>query len=191
MKTLRFVTTNTGKIESLRIHINKKKYNIVPYSLDLPEIQANSAEEVVYEKAKAAYSLVKKPLLVHDSSFHISALNNFPGIYIKYINQTLGLEGILKLLKGISDRSCYFEGSLAYVDKTGIKVFVRKSEKGIITKKVHKKNHPKAWSDLWKVYIPAGYTKTLSEFTDEELGKRKDKKKSEFQQFAEWVNAQE
>jgi XTP/dITP diphosphohydrolase len=191
MQTLRFVTTNTGKIESLRIHISEKKYKIVSYSFDLPEIQANSAEEVVYEKAKVAYSLVKKPLLVHDSSFHIPALNDFPGVYVKYINQTIGVEGVLKLLKNADDRSCYFQAALAFASDNGIKVFAHKTRIGQIAIKAHDFNHPKAWSELWKVYIPYGHTKTMSAFTDKELAIRKNKKrKNEFEKFAEWLNAQ-
>jgi XTP/dITP diphosphohydrolase len=192
VKKIYFVTTNTGKVASLMQRIEPDKFEIVARPVNIPEIQADFAKDIVYEKAKVAYSILKKPLLVHDSSFHIPALNNFPGVYAKYMNETIGIDGILKLMRRVDDRSCYFQGALAFADKNEIRVFASKTRMGTIATKVHTFDHPRAWSALWKIYIPFGCTKTMSAFSDEELQVvRNKKRKNEFQKFAQWINAKD
>ncbi len=63
-------------------------------------------------------------MAVEDSGLHISALKNFPGAYSSFVYKTLNLEGILKLLKNIDDRTAYFESVVAYANTKGyIKTF--------------------------------------------------------------------
>lgn len=47
-----------------------------------PEIQG-SAEEILIHKAKRAYKIFKRPVLVDDVSVNIGELNGFPGPYMK------------------------------------------------------------------------------------------------------------
>lgn len=185
-----FVTSNLGKVKSLQSRLGDK-VELNSIKIDLPEIQADSAMEVSIEKAKTAYSILKKPLIVQDSSFHINAFNGFPGIYIKYVHETLGINGILKLLKGVDDRSCYFEGAITYIDGLdNIHTFVHKSRLGKIATEERGEYMEKAWSFLWKIYIPFGKEKTLAEMTTEELNSDEsntEKDESEFTQFSKWI----
>jgi len=192
MKEIAFVTTNSGKISSLsHREIDPKRYSIVQASIELPEIQAESSKEIVIEKAKEAYRILKRPVIVHDASFHIPALNGFPGPYIKYVQNTIGPEGILRLLEEHEDRSCYFFHALAYIDgDDSLKLFTRK-EPGTISKEYHKDIPGKAWGSLWGIYIPDGYEKPLAALSEEELKHRETIVDilSEFSQFAKWLNA--
>ena len=49
---------------------------------DEPEIQGKS-EDIIKHKLKRAYETFKQPVLVDDVSVHMSALNGFPGPYMK------------------------------------------------------------------------------------------------------------
>jgi inosine/xanthosine triphosphate pyrophosphatase family protein len=55
----------------------------------LPEFQTLSVEEVVEEKAKAAYAQTGKSVLVEDTGLYFSAWNDFPGALIKRMMKTV------------------------------------------------------------------------------------------------------
>lgn len=87
--------------------------------LHIKEVQADTALEVAREKAHEAFRQLQQPLIVDDSELRIIALNGFPGPYQKYMTDTLGPEGIVRLMKGYKDRRAYFISNLIYVDADG------------------------------------------------------------------------
>lgn len=190
MKEILFVTSNKGKVASLQKRLDESKFKITQIELDLPELQGDSSKEISLEKAKTAFTIVGKPLIVQDSSFHIRSLNGFPGAYIKYALKTIGLEGILKLLEGIEDRRAYAQGALTYIeDEEHCRTFTNQSSDGTIATEIREGEHAESWSELWKILIPNGFDKTYSELTKEELDakQKSGKSTSEFRQFAEWL----
>src|SRR5690606_9548162 len=104
MKEIHFITSNKGKILSLVNRLPKDRFIVIGEKIDLMEMQGNTAAEISELKAKLAFEKLGKPLIVQDSALHIPALNGFPGPYIKYIQDTIGPEGLLKLIEGL-DRS--------------------------------------------------------------------------------------
>lgn len=193
MQEVVFVTSNKGKVKTLARRIDQSKYTIVQQDIDIPEIQAKNAVEIATFKAKYAYEQLKKPVIVQDSSFHIRALNGFPGPYIKFVNETLGPNGLLRLMQGVEDRSCFFELALVYVDQKGeTHAFVNDAEPGRLAEEVYEGDSENAWSSLWKIYIPPHYNKTLAEFTSEELTAKETSESdtSEFTQFVMWLKDQ-
>ncbi|MEM0332314.1 MAG: non-canonical purine NTP pyrophosphatase, partial [Archaeoglobaceae archaeon] len=63
----------------------------------------------------------------------IEALKGFPGVYSSYVFKTIGNEGILKLMDGITNRRAYFKAVLAYWDGKEIHIFEGKVEGEIAT----------------------------------------------------------
>ena len=92
MQTIIFATSNSGKVATLErwCRVAGLDADIAQSALDLIEPQADTAEEVAQVKARQAYEQLRQPVLVDDSSFHIAALNGFPGAYIKPMLQTVG-----------------------------------------------------------------------------------------------------
>lgn len=190
MKEILFVTSNAGKVSSLANRLMGSDLQIKQQKFDLPELQGNSAEEISMGKAKAAFAVLKKPLVVQDSALHINALGGFPGPYIKYIQETIGPEGLVKLMDGIADRSCYFETALTYIESEDTyKTFVHKSKSGKVAHAVDNTESAKAWGIVWKIYIPGWADRPLSALSKEEIDARETKKDddSEFAQFAKWI----
>lgn len=189
-KKITFVTTNKGKVESLRKKLNPE-IDLEQIPITLPELQFDTGSEVVLWKAKEAYKILKKPLLVQDSSFHINAFNGFPGSYIKYVLKTIGIKGILEIMKNKADRSCYFEDAIGYTENgKDVKVFVS-FNKGKLSKNIDNINNKIMWSDMWKIFIPHGAKHTLSSLTPIELElvkKTSDSGPSCFTQFVVWIN---
>lgn len=159
MKEVIFVTGNEGKVKSLANRLPKNKFEITAMKIELVEVQGDTAGEISRLKAKAAFEKVNKALVVQDSALHIPSLNGFPGPYIKNIQDTIGPEGLLKLVDGL-DRTCYFETALTYIDSDTIKTFVKKSKPGKLAEKVDTTPSEKAWGITWSIYIPHGQTKT-------------------------------
>ncbi|MEI7689916.1 MAG: non-canonical purine NTP pyrophosphatase, partial [Candidatus Saccharibacteria bacterium] len=110
MKSIYFATGNIGKIATLKRHFKQHGVDILIKQglVDIIEPQADTATGVAIVKARQAYDILKSPVIVDDSLFHISVLGGFPGPYIKYMLSTIGVDGILNFLKNHDDRSAYF-----------------------------------------------------------------------------------
>jgi len=184
---INFVTTNKGKIAWLRREFNAidLKIDILSPTVELIEPQADTFGEVSVSKAKQAYSIIKEPVIVEDGGFSIPSLNGFPGVYSKYVIQTIGNRGLLKLLEDKKREAC-FTTSVSFYDGKILKTFERKIE-GSVALREADKNSDKAWSELWKIFIPAGYRKTLAELTEDELTVyQKKQSQSSLGDFAVW-----
>ena len=68
-----------------------------------------------------------------DTAFSVKALRGFPGPYAAYVLETIGYQGILRLLEGEGERGASFETAIAYADGAGIRVF-RGLIDGVITR---------------------------------------------------------
>lgn len=196
MKTVYVVTGNSGKVASLQRKLENYNINVEQVKLDLFEIQSDDLEEVSVNKAKQAFEILKKPLVVDDSGFFIKNLNGFPGVYTKYVLGSIGVDGIMDIMKDKDNRECTFKSVVTFVDANGkTTVFKGDLEEGIIANKIDKEDRSEAWSELWKIFIPEGYNKTLSQFSPEERAERSSKRKgtTAFRKFAEWIvpNAEE
>lgn len=186
---LNFITTNSGKREWLSMEFKAFDIdiNIKSPMVKIIEPQADSFEEVSISKARQAYDAVKAPVVVEDGGFSIPALSDFPGVYSKYINQTIGNEGLLKLVEG-KDRNAYFITATSFFDGEILKTFTKKIY-GTIPLVESPTNSKNAWSNLWKIFIPDGYTKTLSEMSEAELiayQQNGAKKQSSLASFVKW-----
>jgi len=128
MSELYFVSNNLHKYSEIKSMSNDK---IIGLDLkfckqDIIEIQNEKIEKIAIEKAKSAYNIVKKPIIIEDDGLFIKSLNGFPGQYSKFILKSIGNIGIIRLLKGSSDRSAYFKSIFVYNDGIIVKVFYGK-----------------------------------------------------------------
>ena len=188
-----FVTSNSGKVATLEGHLKihgLDRVTVIQQALDLIEPQAETALEVARVKAQQAFDQLQRPVLVDDSSFHIHALGGFPGPYVKYMNETVGAEGIVRFMEHQDDRQAYFLSALVFVDKEGVlHEFSVKESTGEIAREVRESVAGHGWSDLWKIFVPAGSTKTLSQMTpqDHEARRKSENGRSAYDLFATWL----
>ncbi len=189
---INFVTTNPGKVAALQNSLGDSA-TVLQLQLDVPEIQADSAEEVALYKARYAYERTKKPLIMQDSALHIRALNGFPGPYIKFINETIGPEGILSLMENKEDRYCYFDEVAVYIDDNGDEHIFRNSDAkgGTVATECHVPKNHKAWSVVWKIYIPNWASKPLAALSQDQIAQhqRENDKHSEMYHFSRWYKS--
>lgn len=165
---LYFATTNKGKLASVSRALSPYGISVIHREIDIPEIRSKDIEEIAKQKASFAYNIIKEPVIAMDAAFCIPSLHGFPLTYANFILETIGLEGILKLADG-KDRKCYFEDAIAYLDgKLDEPVtFVRKVH-GILSEKICDMRNNYKWSELHRVFIPDGFSMTLSEMGEQE-----------------------
>src|SRR5436853_5299848 len=94
-QTLTFITGNKNKVKWTQ------KYSPFPVEykkLDLIEIQSLDGKKVVEHKIKEAYKIIKKPVLVEDTSLVFHSFKSLPGPFIKWFLQELGTNGLCDLI---------------------------------------------------------------------------------------------
>ncbi len=184
MEEIVFVTHNKGKIASAQKQLEGVNVKIFEYDLDEP--RSDDIRYISKVKVEEAYKLVKKPCISLDCGFWIEELNGFPRAFVNFSLETLGLKGILKLMEGKKNRNCKFTECLSYYDGKELHQFMGEN-KGRLSEEILGENTNEKWSDLWYIYIPSGYDKTLAQMTKEERATRKKyESKNAMKIFAKW-----
>lgn len=160
MQKLTFITGNTAKAKYLSDYFHAPVDHV---KLDLHEIQSLDLKEVVEDKARRAFEIIRCPVIVEDVSLVFNGLNKLPGPLIKWFLETLGNEGLCRLLDGVDDRSALAEVEFAICDERGVYTF-RGSAEGTIAE------FPRGETGFgWDpIFIPKGHTKTWAEMTSDE-----------------------
>lgn len=136
-----FVSSNENKFLEIEKILEKEKSIKILFSKTIiKEIQSESIIEVAEDKAKKAFDIVKKPVIVEDDGLFIEDLNEFPGVYSSFVFKTIGNKGILDLLKDNENRRAYFLSIFSFFDGKLIETFSGETT-GYITTKIF----PEGW----------------------------------------------
>lgn len=165
MKTIYLVTTNEAKVKEAQSILTRIR--VVQVNREVPELKTQSMRETIVQKAKKAYEMVRRPIVVEDTGFFLNTYPNFPGTYTKFAILCIGLEGILKLLKD-KNRRAYFLTMVAFYDGKNLNVFEGKVN-GMVTEKIVLPEVHKLPYD--SIFIPVGHKKTYSQMTPQEKAK--------------------
>lgn len=167
---INFVTTNTLKFEIARSYLSKLAGDceLVQYSIDTPEIQDNSVEQIAIRSAFWAVKETGEACVKTDVGFFIEELKGFPGPFVKYVNEWLSQEDVIRLMHGKLNRNAYFKDSMAIAFPDG--------SSSVFTTKVIGRlaDAPDPNNQRWtmnSLFIPKGYDRTLGSMSDDEQGK--------------------
>jgi XTP/dITP diphosphohydrolase len=153
-----FITSNKNKTKEIEEVLGTE---LKILDLRVREIQEIDVEKVVKDKAKEAFSFLKRPVIVEDTGLYIKAWNKFPGALIKWVLKGIGGEGICKFLK--NERRAIAETCFCYYDGKKPKVF-----KGQIKGEIAKKPKGKSGFGWDPIFQPKGFKKTFAEMSLEE-----------------------
>ncbi len=112
-RTIWFLTGNVGKLKEATHHLQPLGYTVRQLIVEpgtIVEPQANTLEEVAQSKIAQALSHLPNGeesddmILVEDAGLFIDALNGFPGVYSAYALETIGYNGILRLLEHLQSQ---------------------------------------------------------------------------------------
>jgi XTP/dITP diphosphohydrolase len=128
MNEIYFVSHNIYKYSEIKSIVNDrlKDIHLKFYKRNIIEIQDQKIEKIAIEKARSAYNIIKKPIIIEDDGLFINSLNGFPGQYSSYVLKSIGNRGIIRLLKGYRDRSAFFKSIFVYSNGIIFKVFYGK-----------------------------------------------------------------
>lgn len=131
--TISFVTGNAKKLEEVQRILgmdgngNHKStslpYHLINTKVDLPELQG-SPVDVAKQKCIAAVEVVGSAVIVEDTSLCFNSLNGLPGVYIKWFLDSVGHDGLNKMLSGYDDKSAYAQTVVAFCPGPGKKTAV-------------------------------------------------------------------
>ncbi len=183
-KEICYVTSNDGKFEEVSgfIEKNEPSIKIKQFKTDIEEIQSLDQKEIAIDKARKAFELIKKPLLIDDSAIYFEKYNNFPGTLSKYISLGIGIEGIKKLID--EKDKAYFMLHMIYIDDPeNITIFEGKCE-GTLTKPKELSGCPTLPYDC--IFIPNGIDKTYAQIRNTPEGDKYLYRLQALQKFLKW-----
>ena len=185
LKTITFITGNPHKVKEAQGIFQNLGITLEHADLGYPEIQGN-LEDVARYGAQHAARRLGKPVIVEDTGLFIKALKWFPGTYSSYIQDTLGNQGILKLMSDVIDRYAEFRSVVGYcTPKTEPEVFLG-TVKGRIGFE-EKGDHGFAYDPL---FYPESYQKSFGELKREEKNEFSHRRRS-LEKFALWFENQQ
>lgn len=170
MKELTFITGNKNKLKSFY------QYSDIPIThvdLDLTEIQSLNVNQIVEHKAKEAFRIIQKPVIIEDVSLTFHAMGKLPGPLVKWFLEEIGNEGLCRMLDTYEDKSATASVTYGLFDGKALHLFYGDT-KGTIAQ------HPMGTNDFgWTpIFIPDGYEVTWGEMNLEDQGKTSMRKKA-------------
>lgn len=161
-KVLTVVTGNLNKLKEIQDSFEDLNLEITNEKLGLDEIQSLYIEEICEHKVRRAYEILKRPVMVEDTSAVIDELNGLPGPFIKFFQEQLGNGALIKLANSCANRSATIINNVAYFDGEHL-IQAQGVTKGVISKELNRG----VGFGFDFCFIPNGYDKTLSELGPE------------------------
>ncbi|MES2971612.1 MAG: non-canonical purine NTP pyrophosphatase [Patescibacteria group bacterium] len=179
-KIITFATSNKGKILQANTCLQKFGITVTPVGLAVPEIQSHDSLKISEAKAKSAYQIIGKSLVICDFMWSINALNGFPGGYMKDIVHWFKPDDFLALMHGKKDRTILLTETVTYYDGSILKSFSSEYP-GNITQDAR----GKSGVSIDQVVVYESQSDTIAECLDQKKPTR-DLSESAWQKFGNW-----
>lgn len=159
MVNLTFITGNQNKADYLAAFLG---IPLAHTKIDLDEIQSLSLSEIVTHKAKQAFDIIQKPVLVEDASLEFAALGGLPGPFIKFFVEQISLEKVCDMI-GDDSRAATARSTFGYYDGTTLKLIQGSLDGSIALRPAGDGGY--GWDTL---FIPKGSSQTQAQLSPEE-----------------------
>jgi XTP/dITP diphosphohydrolase len=156
-----FATSNRGKLEEAREILAPFGIAVEQFDGKGVEIQADTNSEVAAYASIGAAKAAGRAVIVEDAGLFVGPLGGFPGPYSAYAFKTIGVAGVIGLLRSSPKRDAKFVSSLAYCEPLGEPSLFEGAAKGTVTRRPRGKKG----FGFDPIFVPAGGTKTFGELT--------------------------
>ena len=179
------VTCNNYKYNEASNILREYNIEIIQIKKKRIEIQSDDIANI------AVFSLDNfkddsRPIVVEDAGIFIDYYNGFPGPYSSYVRQTIGIDGILKLMNGIEKRNASYKSVVAYRNGHEKRCF-----KGTIKGQIAQSKRGTQGFGCDPIFIPnEGDGRTFGEMTEEEKNALSHRARA-FRGFGEWFARRE
>lgn len=175
-----FVTQNKHKLAELSPLFKKFGVSFETSSLEKFEVRSDDVETVALHAAENAYRELQHPAVVDDTGLFIDSLSGFPMVYPGFVLNTIGKEGILRLLEGVKDRGAKFVTAVGFSNGADNLTFV-----GEMTGTISESIIGSEGFGYDPIFIPEGETRTFAQLSFEEKVAISHRTKA-FRKFLEW-----
>lgn len=162
--SLTFITSNDEKFRIAELILQDKGIPLSRQSLSLNELQSNDLLEIASYSASEAFRLLQTGAAVTDVGFYITALNGFPGPFVKYMNQYLSPENIISLMSGITNREIIVKECLVIASGPSHRRVYWTEFHGRIAEEPSRRSG----TSFERILIPDGFEAPISEYSAEE-----------------------
>ncbi|MHA2007294.1 MAG: RdgB/HAM1 family non-canonical purine NTP pyrophosphatase [Promethearchaeota archaeon] len=170
--TIYFVTSNSHKFHEVNEIFNKAGLPFLLEQKDLEtiEIQAKTLKDIALFKLNSVKHKIYESFFIEDAGFFVDyPLDGFPGVYSSYVLQTIGNEGILKLIDDFDKSKAHFSTIIALYYKPSDSIIIFE---GKIEGKVSSKIKGRSGFGFDPIFIPDIISdKTFAELTTFEKNK--------------------
>jgi XTP/dITP diphosphohydrolase len=180
-KTVWFLTENDNKYREASSILAPFGLRIQRFNRAKVELQDPRLEIIARFALITALKDHRKPTLVEDSGLFIEALDGFPGPYSSFVYYTIGLQGIIDIMKRCRTRKAYFQSTVAF----GSPSFKPRLFTGKVYGRISKKIVGKTGFGYDPIFIPEGSTRTFGQ-TSQSFKNTKSHRARAFQSFARW-----
>ena len=162
-KLLYFVTGNRGKFIEAEDILRQFGFRLRQEDLELDEPQSDSLEYVAKRTALSAFEALKRPLFLEDAGLFIDTLNGFPGVFSSYVYSSIGVEGILRLMRDVGERRARFKSCVAFVSSAIYpkpKLFM-----GEVEGHISRSAKGEQGFGFDPIFVPSGFSKTFAQMS--------------------------
>jgi len=179
-RSIYFATGNKDKFDEARDVLKNYKIKVIMIRNKFEEIQSDDLREIARHALLKALESCRSPIIVEDAGLFVRTLKGFPGPYSSYVHRTLGIGGVIELMKGKSDREAEFRSAVAYGDSSIIKTF-----EGIVKGRVILRPRGTSGFGFDPIFVPSGLKRTFAEMTLKEKN-RYSHRANALKKFARW-----
>lgn len=163
---LKFITGNKTKFTEAQKVLAPLEIERV--DIDLMEIQALDAREIIRHKLKEAFKHHKGEFIVEDTSMYLECLDyKLPGPFIKWFNDTVGTYGIYNLTKKMGKNRAKSTTIIGYAKSPTNILFFEGNATGTVVAPRGKYNF-----GYDPIFVPTGSKQTLSELKSQGIFKQ-------------------
>ena len=174
-------TGSLDKFKEARAVLSEFGLDLKLHEIERVEIQADDLETIAIFSVKQIEMGIR-PIVVEDAGLFIGHFRGFPGPYSSYALDTIGLEGVLKLMEGVESRKASFRSAVAYRHGDEIKSFTGIVD-GTISQDI-KGTHGFGYDPI---FIPdEGDGRTLGEMASDEKNALSHRSRA-FRRLGEWL----
>lgn len=186
MKTILFATGNSRKISEANATLAPYEITVEPLKVDIEEIQHHDSSEIAKAKARAAYEVASKPVVVSDTTWEIPALGGFPGGYMKDISNWWTEQNWLDVMRNQEDKRIFCLEHIAYFDGETLKHFVERYEGHFIEEARGRIDESESFERVVILYGGETMAEQLERGENASAGETL----GHWEQFGEWISLQ-
>ena len=153
-----FVSSNKNKYLEARAITASFGIRLGFIKNSLEEVQSDSIRKISEYKARGAFDTFGRAVIVEDDGLFIDCLNGFPGPFSSYVFQTIGIGGILRLLR--QDRRAKFVSVVSFRSAKTSKSFEAR-----LAGRIAMAPKGKGWG-YDPIFIPTGMDQTFAQMPE-------------------------